>query len=99
MNAAQYGKIKLDTLLEVENLITQTYEGTLPELQLKLRSLPVNPDSRLKMIVSEVAERAQTEEEYFANPRTKNGITLIPSKKTGIPITRDLVKELSEDFQ
>ena len=78
---------------------SQTYEGTVTELRSKLLALPLKPGSRLKMIVSEMAERVQTEEEYFANPRTKNGITLIPSKKTGIPITRDLVKELSEDFQ
>ena len=76
---------------------SQTYEGTVTELRSKLLALPLKPGSRLKMIVSEMAERVQTEEEYFANPQTRNGFILVPTKCPDIEVTLEMVNALSED--
>jgi len=80
--------------------MTVVIEGTFSEVQARLSALPLLPEARLRVVVDE-AEKAEPEEQsledFLATAERKNGLIMVPSRRKGIPITTELVKELSED--
>lgn len=82
-------------------------EGTLAETLECLRTLPVPPETPLRVSVEEAPTAGAqkppddalepTPEAYFANAQRRNGIILVPSRGTNIPITTEFVKSLLED--
>ena len=76
---------------------TQVIEGTLAEVQQRLSALPLKPDTRLRVIVSEPEKLNAPEEALFADAQRRNGLILVPTKSPERPVTVELVKELMED--
>lgn len=76
---------------------TQVIEGTLAEVQQRLSALPVKPEERLRVVVSEPETRHTPEEALFADAGRRNGLILVPTKSPKRPVTLELVTELSED--
>lgn len=72
-------------------------EGTFAEVQRQLSALPLKPETRLRVVVSDAELGKTPEEALFANARRRNGLILVPTKSSKRPVTVELVKELSED--
>ena len=75
----------------------QVLEGTFAEVQQRLSALPLKPEARLRIIVTEPDTLPSPEEALFANAPRRNGLILIPTREATIPVTLELVKALSED--
>lgn len=73
-------------------------EGTLTEVQEQLSALSLPPESHLRVTVDEAAlPDTFSRKRFLATAERKNGLIMVPSRKTGRPITLELVKELQED--
>ena len=71
-------------------------EGIFAEVQSQLKALPVNPETRLRIIVSNV-ETETPLTEPFRPTEFRNGVPLLPRRELSEPITLELVKRLSEE--
>jgi hypothetical protein len=76
---------------------TQILEGTFAEVQRHLSALPLEPDTPLRIIVTEPEAQENLPVEPFTPTEFRNGLPLLPRRKLPEPITLDLVKRLSED--
>ena len=77
-------------------MVTQILEGTLSEVQERLSELPLKPDTRLRVIVTE-SSVTETPIPSFRPTEFRNGLPLLPRRELPAPITIELVKRLSED--
>lgn len=75
---------------------TQVLEGTFQEVQQRFLSLPLKPETPLRVVVSEPTPSIVSEAELLANAPRRNGVILVPTKRPDITITVEMVKELSE---
>ncbi|MGO8671379.1 MAG: hypothetical protein ACLQVD_08470 [Capsulimonadaceae bacterium] len=75
----------------------QVLEGTLSDIQKQLISLHFNPESRLRVVVTEPETPDDSEDAFLLNAPRRNGLILIPTRNRQQAITIDLVNELSED--
>ena len=57
---------------------TQILEGTFTEVQRRLSALPLKPEARLRVIVTEPGKPSTPEEALFANTPRRNGLFLVP---------------------
>ena len=76
---------------------TQILEGTFAEVQRRLSSLPLKPETKLRVVVTGAESSMSPEAIFFANAKRRNGIILVPTKDTKRQVTVELVKSLSED--
>ncbi len=74
---------------------TQTFEGTFMEVKRQLSALPLKPEDRLRVIVTE-PETTDTPPAPFIPTEFRNGLPLLPHRALPEPITLELVKRLSE---
>ncbi len=72
-------------------------EGTLSEVQERLHQLPVAPQDYLRVTIDKAEPSELSREQFLATAERKNGLIMVPSHKTGKPITIELIKELQED--
>jgi hypothetical protein len=77
---------------------TQVFEGTLAEIQHKLRELPYAPDKRLRVVVTEPAseDTRPVVQGPFRPTEFRNGVPLLPLRETAEPVTTDMVKRLQD---
>ncbi len=81
-------------------------EGTLAEAVERLRTLPVPPETPLRVSVKEMPTDGGLKspddapesppEAYFANAQRRNGVIVLPLEYQGRPLTTEIVKQLSE---
>ena len=76
---------------------TQILEGTFKEVKRRLSALPLKPDARLRVIVTEPETGNESVAAPFTPTEFRNGVPLLPRRKLNEPIALELVKRLSED--
>lgn len=76
---------------------TQIFEGTFSEVQRQLNALPLKPEARLRVIVTETDTLTTAPVEPFVPTEYRNGLPLLPRRNLPEPITTELVRRLSED--
>jgi hypothetical protein len=76
---------------------TQILEGTLTEVQQQMSALPLPPDTRLRVVVTDAGPSGVDELEPFVPSEYRNGVPLLPRRCLPELITLELVKRLSED--
>ena len=81
--------------LKVTHMDTQMLEGTFTEVQRRLRSLPLNPEDRVRLIVTESETDRQPLPEPFTPTDFRNGRPLLPRGVLPEPITLVLVRRIA----
>ena len=76
----------------------QIIEGSFEEVQRKLSALPLKPETPVRVVVSEPEALNTQIAEPFTPTEFRNGLPLLPRRQLKEPITIELVKRLSEDF-
>ncbi len=92
---------------------TQVIEGTFTDVQRQLGRLPLEPETRLRLEVTEAETTAQppsftlnpderraeydAEIAMLANAPRRNGIIQVPTKSPGIQVTVEMVNALKDD--
>jgi len=81
---------------------TRVLEGTLAEIQRQLSGLPCPPDKRLHVVITETeaeetAETPRPVAEPFRPTQFRNGVPLLPRRKTAEPVTTEFVKRLLDE--
>ena len=66
-------------------------------MQNELGALPFEPETHLRISVTEPRTPPRPEAALFANARRRNGLILVPTKDPDRPVTVELVNELNED--
>ena len=74
----------------------QIIEGTFSDIQRQILALPLKPDDRLRVIVTQPGDSSNPNDDHLAYPRLRNGLILVPTRQSGADVTTELVNELSE---
>lgn len=56
----------------------QVFEGTFADIRQQLLALKLNPDTRLRIIVTEQETHADITQEFLATSKRRNGLILVP---------------------
>ena len=75
----------------------QIIEGTLADIQRQLFAMHLDPQARLRIIVTESETYLESEEDSLRNAPRRNGLILGPTKDVRSKITTELIDELAED--
>jgi hypothetical protein len=68
---------------------TQVIEGTFAEVKQQFGALNLNPETHLRVIVTET-EKSCTHEEFFANAPRRGGLIMVPANDL---VTTEIVQE------
>ncbi len=81
---------------------TQVTEGTFEDVQRIFCSLPLSPEVRLQLTITEDEsapnqKACSLEELLLSNAPRRNGRILVPTKQRDVQVTLKKVREMSED--
>ena len=71
---------------------TQVLEGTFAEVKIKLNTLPMKPETKMRVIITDMGKTPSREEVFFANAPRRNG--LIMSSASGLTTTEEVNEAL-----
>jgi hypothetical protein len=75
----------------------QVFEGTFADIRRQLIALPLEPDTLLRVTVTEPETSDPGEQVLLTRARKRNGLILVPTRNGRQRVTTELVNELSED--
>ena len=78
-------------------MTAQVIEGKIAEVQQQLMALPLTPNARLRIVVTEIDTDTAASDTTIENAGRRNGLILIPTRPGRKSVTTDLINELSED--
>ena len=81
---------------------TQVIEGTFEDVQRIFCSLPLQPEVRLHLTITEdenapIQKACSPDDSFLANAPRRNGLILVPTKQRDVIVTLEMVREMSED--
>jgi len=74
---------------------TEILEGTFQEVQKRFVALPLEPETRLRVVISEPLPNASPEP--FIPIEFRNGVPLLPRRKLDTPLTLELIKQIDAE--
>jgi len=74
----------------------QIIEGTFADIRRQILDLPLEPDDRLRVIVTTAEPKTDINDPLILNALRRNGLILVPTHHTSQKVTTELVNELSE---
>ncbi len=76
---------------------TQILEGTFLDVKRRLSALPLHPQTRLRVVITETEAEASPFAPISVPTEMRNGLPLLPRRELSEPITLELVKRLLEE--
>ena len=78
---------------------TQVIEGTFEDVQRIFCSLPLQPEVRLHLTITEdenapIQKACSPDDSFLANAPRRNGMILLPEREISEPITLELIERL-----